>query len=150
MIEELYNQRHLSHGMSGAGQTGIVGSDCHLDMVQQSFRQLLPAQMIFGDSLHGPIHRHIVVCRGNYEIGHLDLIILDLNMPVLAGADVLKIIQPEIKKYNLPVIILTGTTRDSEEIQSLRKLGAVGYLKKSDPPEYFVEKVKSLLHSTGA
>jgi DNA-binding response OmpR family regulator len=58
-----------------------------------------------------------------------DLLILDLMMPGLDGAGVLKILREQVRLANLPVVILSGQ-RESETVQAVIQLGVAGFLLK--------------------
>ncbi|MCL1891471.1 MAG: response regulator [Coriobacteriia bacterium] len=60
---------------------------------------------------------------------HADLIVLDYYMPEMSGFDVLTILQNDEKLKSIPVIFLTGSENDEDEIAAL-KMGAVDYLLK--------------------
>ncbi len=78
-----------------------------------------------------------------------DLILLDYNMPVCDGAQVLEMIRAEPEFASLPVIFLTGTV-DKASISKILPLKPAGYLVKNQPPaeikksidEYFSKKDK--------
>lgn len=62
-----------------------------------------------------------------------DLILLDYDMPVCDGSQVLAMIRSEKGFADIPVIFLTGRT-DKESIQKVLALKPEGYLVKSLPP----------------
>jgi CheY-like chemotaxis protein len=71
-----------------------------------------------------------------------DLIILDLNMPVLDGREALRILKWNPKTAQVPVVILTSVS-DEEEAMYARDTGAAAYLNKPIQPdvlELLVEK----------
>jgi two-component system chemotaxis response regulator CheY len=59
----------------------------------------------------------------------IDLIILDINMPVMNGLEFLKQIQREPAYKDIPVIIISTEGRDEDALQGLR-MGAKAYIKK--------------------
>src|SRR5690554_3154707 len=59
----------------------------------------------------------------------IDLIILDLNMPIMNGFEVLDIIEATFKQRKIRVIILTNYDEIENEIKGL-KSGAVDYIRK--------------------
>jgi CheY-like chemotaxis protein len=63
------------------------------------------------------------------EEAKFDLLILDLMMPGLDGAGVLKILREQMQLANLPVVILSGQ-RESKVVQSVVQLGVTGFLLK--------------------
>jgi CheY-like chemotaxis protein len=48
--------------------------------------------------------------------GQFDLILMDLRMPVMDGLEATKLIREELKMTDIPILALTGETRD--DIQS--------------------------------
>lgn len=71
-----------------------------------------------------------------------DLILLDINMPVMGGFDFLRCIRSEQLFPTLPIIICSTSTYD-KDIESARKLSIAGYINK--PPT--LEKIKLQLHA---
>ena len=58
-----------------------------------------------------------------------DLLILDIMMPGLDGAGVLKILREQMSLATLPVVILSSQ-RESETVQAVIQLGVHGFLLK--------------------
>lgn len=86
-----------------------------------------------------------------------DLILLDYEMPVCSGPQMLSMLRSDINLADIPVIFLTGNS-DKESITKVLSLKPQGYLLKSLPPEKIVESIsnffdaerrKKLLHSNG-
>ncbi len=77
-----------------------------------------------------------------------DLVLLDYNMPVCDGAQVLEMIRADPEFADLPVIFLTGTV-DKASISKVLPLKPAGYLIKNQPPaeikknidDYFSKKL---------
>jgi CheY-like chemotaxis protein len=71
------------------------------------------------------------------------LVLLDLNLPILDGYQVLKMIKEDVNSRHLPVIIMT-TTDNPHEISKCYELGCNLYLTK--PVEYleFAETIRKL------
>ena len=59
----------------------------------------------------------------------IDLVILDLNMPVMDGFEVLRILKSEIRYAKIRTIILTNFDEIDNEIKGLN-LGAIDYIRK--------------------
>jgi DNA-binding response OmpR family regulator len=75
----------------------------------------------------------------------IDLVLLDLLMPVMDGFQVLEEIQKDQILNSIPVIVLSNLGQD-EEIKRAIKLGAADYFVKSQHPiSEVVEKVKIFL-----
>jgi two-component system chemotaxis response regulator CheY len=59
----------------------------------------------------------------------IDLILLDINMPVMNGLEFLRWIRNEPAHKNIPVIIISTEGREEDTLQGL-KLGAQAYIRK--------------------
>jgi two-component system chemotaxis response regulator CheY len=63
------------------------------------------------------------------EHADIDLILLDINMPVMNGLEFLQRIQKEPAYQPIPVIIISTEGKEEDTIRGL-KMGAKGYVKK--------------------
>jgi DNA-binding response OmpR family regulator len=63
---------------------------------------------------------------------HIDLVLLDLMMPVLNGRDTLRAMRGNEKTANLPVLVLTAMILTDAEMHELYHLGVAGVLRKAD------------------
>ena len=61
------------------------------------------------------------------------LVLLDINLPIKSGFDVLEWINQNLSHERLNVVILSGSNLDSD-IQSARELGATDYIIKPSNP----------------
>lgn len=71
------------------------------------------------------------------------LVLLDLNLPDMAGVDVLTSIKNNVHLKRTPVVVLT-TTDDSREIQNCYDLGANVYITKPVNYEGFSNAIRQL------
>ena len=71
------------------------------------------------------------------------LVMLDLNMPKMDGAEFLKILKADKALKKIPVVILTTSNSDRDVIESF-ELGAAGYMVKSVDYEKFVETIRAI------
>jgi DNA-binding response OmpR family regulator len=71
------------------------------------------------------------------------IILLDLNMPKMDGAEFLKIVKADNALKKIPVVILTTSNSDRDVIKSF-ELGAAGYMVKSVDYEKFVETIRAI------
>ena len=71
------------------------------------------------------------------------LVLLDLNLPVLAGYQVLKRMKGDERTRRIPVIILT-TTDDDREVSRCYELGCNVYVTKPVDYEQFSEAIRKL------
>jgi CheY-like chemotaxis protein len=66
------------------------------------------------------------------NVGHVDLVLLDLMMPGVDGLEVLKSVQSDKEKYgDMPIIVLTNMSSELV-IKDAFDLGASSYFVKSD------------------
>ena len=77
-----------------------------------------------------------------------DLIILDLMLPKLPGEEVCREVRKDEKTKNIPIIMLTGKTSDTDRVVG-RVIGADCYMPKPFEVGVFLEKVKKLIGSEG-
>ena len=73
-----------------------------------------------------------------------DLMVLDLDMPRLAGYEVLSHVRRQIPTAMLPVIVLTGTLNPNAEIEVMER-GADDYLTKPIDAARLLARVKAAL-----
>ena len=72
-----------------------------------------------------------------------DLILLDLNMPILNGMEMLEQIKADPGLQTIPVVVLT-TSDDPRDIERSYRLGASGYLVKPVDFSAFAESIRVL------
>jgi DNA-binding response OmpR family regulator len=65
------------------------------------------------------------------RLGAPDLILLDLLLPKLSGMQVLEALKRDKRMCNIPVIILSNSSMDSD-VKKAANLGAIGYLVKAN------------------
>src|SRR5688572_20746803 len=73
-----------------------------------------------------------------------DLVILDLNLPVLSGTEVCRILRSTPATANLPVIMLTARTGESDRVTGL-DLGADDYVTKPFSLRELAARVRAVL-----
>lgn len=73
-----------------------------------------------------------------------DLIILDLNLPVLSGIEVCRILRSRPATATTPIIMLTARTSESDRVTGL-ELGADDYMTKPFSPRELVARVKAVI-----
>ena len=74
-----------------------------------------------------------------------DIVLLDLQMPIMNGDEALKQIRAEDWGKNVPVMILTNLGEE-EAPKSIRSLGIESYIVKADlTPRQVIERVKTTL-----
>ena len=73
-----------------------------------------------------------------------DLMILDLNLPVLDGSEVCRLIRARPATANLPIIMLTARTAESDRVSGL-DLGADDYVTKPFSLRELAARVRAVL-----
>ena len=91
-------------------------------------------------------YRVTIVTSGTQALMYIadnkpDLILLDYEMPVISGPQVLEMIRSESKVQSTPVIFLTGKG-DRESVMKVMELRPDGYLLKSLPREKILASVR--------
>jgi two-component system chemotaxis response regulator CheY len=74
----------------------------------------------------------------------VDLIMCDINMPVMNGLEFIKQLQSVESCKGVPVVMITTEGSESHVVQAL-SAGAKGYIRKPFTPEQVKENVLSLL-----
>jgi CheY-like chemotaxis protein len=100
----------------------------------------------------------VVVCNGREALDFLfcqkeylgrdmnekpALILLDLNLPLVSGQEVLKAIRAEESTSEIPVIVLTSSSDIKDQTESIR-LGADDYISKQTEFSQFIEIVQKI------
>lgn len=86
--------------------------------------------------------------NGSDAIGELkarndiDLILLDIIMPVMGGIDMLKVVRADENLRQLPIIVLT--TDETKKVEAL-ECGANGFLMKPIRNDDLVNKIKTVI-----
>ena len=73
-----------------------------------------------------------------------DLILLDVNMPVMGGVEMLELLKSKPELKAIPVIMLTSPA-DHPVIAKIEQLGVRGILQKPFTEAALLEKVRSVL-----
>jgi CheY-like chemotaxis protein len=87
-----------------------------------------------------------VRCEGRFSGRQVNgplLLLLDINMPIIDGVEVLRQVKEDPRTARLPVIMLT-TTDDPREIQRCYDLGCSVYVTKPVAYEQFVDAIRRL------
>ena len=78
-----------------------------------------------------------------------DLLILDLNLPVLGGTEVCRILRQRPETARLPIIMLTARTSESDRVAGL-DLGADDYITKPFSLRELAARVRAVLRRRSA
>jgi len=73
-----------------------------------------------------------------------DLILLDIMMPGIDGIELTKIIKQEKQYKNIPLIMLTAKTDETDKIVGL-EIGADDYVSKPFSPKELIARIKAVL-----
>ncbi len=76
--------------------------------------------------------------------GTVDLVLCDINMPVMDGIEFLQQLRGVPAAKNVPVVMITTEGSESHVVQAL-SIGARGYIRKPFTPEQVKEHVLPLL-----
>ncbi len=85
------------------------------------------------------------IARIKEDAGKIDLLILDLQMPHIDGFGVLKWIGENGFRDRFPVLAITGVYEPNHVLESLKNLGATGFMSKDLSPEQIIFRVNRLL-----
>ena len=78
-----------------------------------------------------------------------DLVVLDLNLPVLDGLEVCRILRSRPTSASIPIIMVTARTSESDRIRGL-DIGADDYVTKPFSPRELAARVRAALRRTRA
>ncbi|HEY3442116.1 MAG TPA: response regulator [Paludibaculum sp.] len=67
-------------------------------------------------------------------VGSIDLILTDINMPVMDGEGLLFELKRDVALATIPVVVVSTDSTD-QRVGTLMKLGASDYVRKPFPPE---------------
>ena len=87
-----------------------------------------------------------IFCKGEYEGKERPaklLVLLDLNMPLLDGYQVLKMMKEDDATKNIPVVVLT-TTESPDEVQRCYELGCNVFITKPVEYDEFTAAIRKL------
>jgi len=82
------------------------------------------------------------------EVERPDLILMDVQMPVLDGYDATRLIKAQPDLCNIPIIIVTSYALSGDEAKA-KAAGADGYVAKPFSPRVLLATVRDLLKTAG-
>ena len=99
----------------------------------------------------GDAYQTNIVLNGTQAItflvkNHVDLILLDYEMPIVDGPKVLEMIRSEDEIKDIPVVFLTGVGT-KESVQRVLSLEPAGYILKTTTRENLLAKIHSVIAS---
>ncbi len=80
---------------------------------------------------------------------HPDLILLDLMLPDMSGLDVCRILRHDEQTEQIPVIMVTARTDETDIVKGL-ELGADDYITKPFSPKVALARIHSVLRRSGS
>ena len=81
------------------------------------------------------------------NMGKVDLVLLDLMMPVMDGQEFLKYKNEKVGLAAVPVIIVTAVDTPQQQVETVR-MGAKDYIVKPFVPEIVTRRIRNVLDST--
>jgi CheY-like chemotaxis protein len=131
----------MSSDMEGAMKTLVVDdSSGDRKLVEKAFERV-PVPTEFYAVENGKEAVEFLRREGEYEeVPRPGLVLLDLNMPVKGGKEVLEEIRNEASLGRIPVVALTSS-EDEADIVDVYELGANAYITKPTGFSELVEKV---------
>lgn len=101
----------------------VDDSDIILNLHQMSFRRFPDVKLILAKN-------GVEALKKLGEEEAIELVLLDINMPLMDGITFLEILRRDRDKYgDIPVIIISTEGEEESVMEALRK-GATGYIKK--------------------
>ena len=85
-----------------------------------------------------------MACLDYLKVDRPDLILLDVEMPVMTGIQTLEVIRGNEEFKNLPVMFLTASA-DTDTVVEAGRLGVAEYVKKPFMPQELTDRVKKVL-----
>lgn len=82
------------------------------------------------------------------KVSKPDLVLLDMEMPGLSGADVMLMLRDDPETHAMKVVFLSGVglpEKKGLDIRHARSIGALGYIEKTEEMGKILEEVKSYL-----
>lgn len=86
---------------------------------------------------------HLNECKLNPEQAFPDLILMDINMPVMDGREALKRIRSDEELKHIPIIMLTTSSREKDVLDSYAN-GVNAFITKPLNPTDFISVVQKL------
>lgn len=75
----------------------------------------------------------------------VDLILTDINMPVMDGEQFISELKADPSLHAIPVVVVVSTDSTENRVGALLRLGASDYVRKPFPPERLSEVLSGLL-----
>jgi len=117
----------------------LVVDDSHL--IHQMYRLILTRykDCVILDAMNG-LEAIEILAREN----DIDLILLDINMPVMNGVQFMEKMKDNKKGRSIPIIVISTEGKEEDTLRAL-KLGAWGYVVKPFKPEVLHDLIEKVL-----
>ena len=111
--------------------------------------QMVTNDLLIEKGCHVNIANNGEECIEMIALGDYDIVLMDMQMPIMDGYQAMKYIRTEIKstKKNIPILALTAYVIEGE-IEKCKKAGASDYLAKPFKPLKLYGKILGLLNET--
>lgn len=111
-------------------------------IVRKSFTKVLNMTDIEVAELHEAENGQVGLEKLREE--WIDLVFLDINMPIMNGIEMLEAVRADDALKQVPVVIVS-TEGSEERIEYLKELGIQSYIRKPYTPEVLAETVTEIL-----
>lgn len=74
-----------------------------------------------------------------------DLILMDLDMPVMDGTKTISRLKDESQTKNIPIVLFTNSDLSIEAEKAMKELGVTDYISKATDQEKFIDLIKKAL-----
>lgn len=141
------NESNVDHGNGGGCVTIVLVEDDpgHARLIQKNFERANVSNEIVHLS-DGQAAMDYLFSEGAYagtKLPEVLLVLLDLNLPVHSGFEVLQRMKADARTRAIPVVVLT-TTDDRHEVDRCYELGCNVYVTKPVEYEKFTEAMRKL------
>jgi len=120
----------------------VDDEQAHVTLIERNLRRVgFNNEIVKVDNGQGALDWIDQLC--NDMLATVPFILLDINMPVKNGIEVLAEIKGNVKTSHIPVVMLT-TTDNPAEIDLCYKLGCNAYIIKPVMHDEFKEKIREL------
>ena len=89
---------------------------------------------------------HPTSAQAKISSGKIDLVLLDINMPEIAGLDICKALKKDEKTKSLPVVFLS-TIEESKLAEHAEECGADGYVNKNQGIHELSESINRVVNN---
>jgi len=77
-----------------------------------------------------------------------DLILMDLDMPVMDGIKTTSMLKDEPQTKNIPIVLFTNSDLSIEAEKAMKELGVTDYISKAGDQEKFIDLIKKALEKS--